>query len=142
MNNSYDANEQQSYDTQPKEPPFFADPAPLSLNQKEPVGFAVASMVLGILSLVCCCFAELGLILSILALLFAGLSRRQLHRFNGMALAGLIMGIIGVVLAAFSIIDAIINPVSQEELDAILKMYQDLLAQQGGIPSAFRALLP
>ena len=40
MNNSYDPNEQQSYDTQPEEPPFFADPAPLSLNQKEPVGFA------------------------------------------------------------------------------------------------------
>ena len=140
MNNSYDPNEQNTQQNQ--EPPFFYDPAatPLSVNQPEPIGFSVASMVLGIFSLLCCCIAPVGLALSALTLLFAALSNRQLHRFNGMALAGLIMGILGLVLAAWSIIDSIINPVSQEELNEIMKMYQDLLAQQGGIPSAFRAL--
>lgn len=137
MNNSYDPNEQQSYDTQPEEPPFFADPAPLSLNQKEPVGFAVASMVLGIFAILCCCLAPVGLAVSILGLLFAILSYRQLHRFNGMALAGLIMSILGLVLTAWSIIDSILNPM---DMDEFMKMYEEMLNQQG-LPSAIRFLL-
>ncbi len=139
MNNSYDQNEQNT--AQGQEPPFFYDPnAPLSVNRPEPVGFSVASMVLGIFAILCCCIAPVGLAISVLGLLFAILSYRQLHRFNGMALAGLIMSILALVLAGYSIIDGILNPVSPEDLDAIMKMYEELLNQQGGLPSAIRFL--
>ena len=65
------------------------------------------------------------------------MSYRQLHRFNGMALAGLIMSILGLVLTAWSIIDSILNPM---DMDEFMKMYEEMLNQQG-LPSAIRFLL-
>ena len=67
-------------------------------------GYAIASLALGIASLVCvcCCCGALffvGIPAGILAIVFAVLSRRdQGGKFSGMAIAGLILGIIGLIL--------------------------------------------
>ncbi len=60
------------------------------------VGFSIASMVLGIVSVVCCCFGWTGLIFGALAIAFSIVSRKVLGYFDGMSIAGLIVGIFGV----------------------------------------------
>ena len=67
-------------------------------------GLAIASMVLGILSLVVSCFGVVGIICGILAVIFGG---------KGMAIAGLVCGIIAlipsiiVISTVGSIVDAL-----------------------------------
>ena len=59
--------------------------------------WSVAALVLSILSLLCCCFNWLGLGLGILAIIFSVVSRKSLGYFDGLAVAALVVGIIGTV---------------------------------------------
>jgi len=63
---------------------------------------ALASMIVGILSIVlsCCCY--LGMILGSVAVILAGLSRVE-EKMTGQALAGMITGIFGIVFGIGSI---------------------------------------
>ncbi|MBT2491110.1 DUF4190 domain-containing protein [Streptomyces sp. ISL-96] len=67
-------------------------------------GFGVTAMVLGIISVTFFCAYGLGIILGILALIFGILGRKRVARGeatnSGMALAGIILGVIGFVLSA------------------------------------------
>ncbi len=63
-------------------------------------GFSVASLVLGIISIVCCCAWYVGLILGILAIVFSVVSRKKNGYFDGLAIAGLVLGIFGTVICA------------------------------------------
>ncbi|WP_406136341.1 DUF4190 domain-containing protein [Streptomyces sp. NBC_01089] len=67
-------------------------------------GFGVAALVLGILSVVIFCAWGLGIILGTLALIFGILGRKRAGRGQanngGMALAGIILGPIGIVVSA------------------------------------------
>ena len=62
-------------------------------------GFAIASMIIGIFSILCCCWVYSGVILGALAIIFAVVSRVKMGYFDGMAIAGLVLGIIGLVFA-------------------------------------------
>lgn len=62
-------------------------------------GTSVASLVLGILSLICC-FPVVDLILGIIALVCAAKSKKVLGNRDGLATAGFVCGIIGVVMGA------------------------------------------
>lgn len=104
-------------------------------NKKPVNGFAIASMVIGILSLVlCCCSEYLGLILGILAIIFAVIAKKQGP--SGMATAGLICGIIALVLSAVAIIlgflaasflkDVIPN-FADMDYEEMMEYYSDLL---------------
>ena len=71
---------------------------PIILDEKpKNDGFAIASLVLGIASLLCC-----GAIASILSVIFGAISinkSRQLNKkSSGMAIAGLILGIFSIVM--------------------------------------------
>lgn len=59
------------------------------------IGWSVASLVTGILSVVTCCFGWSGLILGVAAIVFSVLSRRALGYFDGLSIAGLVLGIFG-----------------------------------------------
>lgn len=63
---------------------------------------ALASMIIGILSIVlsCCCY--LGVILGSLAVILAGLSRID-EKMTGQATAGMVTGIIGILFGVGSI---------------------------------------
>ena len=63
-------------------------------------GWSVASMVLGILSVVCCCLGWSGILMGAGAIILAIVSRRNLGYFDGMTIAGLILGIFGFVFGA------------------------------------------
>ena len=68
----------------------------------KPSGLAIASMILGILSVVLCFAAFLSLIMGVLAAIFGHVSRGQILRSNGqitgggMALTGIITGYVGI----------------------------------------------
>ena len=66
--------------------------------------WSIAALVLSILSLLCCCFDWLGLGLGVLAIVFSVVSRKSLGYFDGMAVAALVVGIIGAVFGLSSII--------------------------------------
>ena len=63
-------------------------------------GFAVASFILGIVSIVCCCSYYIALGSAVLAIVFAIVSRARMGYFDGLAITGLILGIIGAVFTA------------------------------------------
>ena len=119
-----------------QEPYMGEDGQPLDLNldpkKTESKGFAIASMVLGIVALVCCCLSELSLICSVLAIVFAIVSRRRNSYFDGMSTAGLVCGIIAAALAIVSIVDAILNPISDAEVQKMLEEYLAMLEQLAG----------
>lgn len=60
-------------------------------------GLAVASMVLGILSLLLCCTCFVNILLGVLAIIFGLLSKNG-QKMNGSAKAGVVLGIIGIIL--------------------------------------------
>lgn len=73
-----------------------------------PKGLAIASMVCGIVSLLLWCFPLLGLPVGIAAVVTGVLARRKIQEGvadgDGMALAGLITGIIGLVINLLGLI--------------------------------------
>lgn len=60
-------------------------------------GLAIASMVLGIVSVTICCGGWIGLIAAILAIILGGVALKKQTRGRGMGIAGVACGIVGVV---------------------------------------------
>ncbi|WP_138902437.1 DUF4190 domain-containing protein [Streptomyces albidochromogenes] len=83
-------------------------------------GYGITAMVLGIIAVTFFCAYGLGIILGILALIFGILGRKRVQRGEatnaGMALAGIILGIIGFVLSA-AFIGFIVWAIVQGEKD-------------------------
>lgn len=72
-------------------------------QMQEPVnkagnGAAITSMILGIISIVCCCCCGMGVLFGVSAIIFAIVSGKKKGRIQGMAIAGLVCGIIGLVM--------------------------------------------
>ena len=72
-------------------------------QSEEKNGMAITSLVMGILSLVTCCCGWIALVLGILGIIFAILSRGE-DSMCSQAKAGLILSIIGVSIAILVII--------------------------------------
>ena len=89
----------------------------------------VASMILGIVSLVCCCCGAFGAVLGGAAVLLACLSRAKLGRFSGVAVTGLICGIFAALIALVMIVFSGILMNDPEIKDAIESVYAE-----AGIP--------
>lgn len=64
-----------------------------------PSGFAIASLVLGILSLVCCCFWYVSGIFAVIGLVFSIIVLVKHKPGKGLAIAGLICSAIGLIIA-------------------------------------------
>ena len=75
-------------------------------------GWSVASMVLGIISVICCCGGWCSIILGASAVILAIVSRKSLGYFEGMSIAGLVLGIFGFVLGIAIVIG--INMIPEE----------------------------
>lgn len=66
--------------------------------QEEGKGFAIAGMVLGIVSLVCCCFTPFNAIFAIIGIVLSVLVLVQQKPGKGMAIAGIICSAIALIL--------------------------------------------
>lgn len=101
-------------------------------------GFAIASMILGIFSILCCCFTYIGLIIGVLSIVFAVVSRVRMGYFDGMAIAGLVLGIIGVVFsAAIIVVDTVF---AEQYLEWFEANYPDIYEQIEGSNGAGTSL--
>ncbi len=96
------------------------------LDKQHSRAWSVASLTVSIVSLICCCFVSwLGIVLSALAIVFAIISRRNIGYFDGLSLAGLIVGIFGIVFGVASIILAFVLEQSGF-YDEILKELEEM----------------
>ncbi|MBQ3126388.1 MAG: DUF4190 domain-containing protein, partial [Clostridia bacterium] len=69
-------------------------------------GFAIGSLICGLVSLICCCCGWLSLALGIAAVILAVVSKKG-GKMSGMALGGMICGIIGGGIALISVISSL-----------------------------------
>ena len=123
------------------QPPFTQSFDMMPPNQaKNGKGFAIASLCLGIASVVfcccCCCLYYVAIITSILAIVFACLSKSANGgKLSGMAIAGLILGIIGILLFLFCLfmeVSGIFEEIMIEAIEDTYGMpYEDFLESMG-----------
>ena len=76
-------------------------PYPEQTTPEKPMnGLGLAGMIVGIISYIFCWIPFLGLVLGVVgtALSGVGMSRRAAYKLNGFAVAGLVLGIIGIVV--------------------------------------------
>lgn len=86
-------------------------------------GYAIASLVLGILGIVCCCCYEYAaMVLSVLAIVFFVVDKKKNGSSNGMAIAGLVCGIFSLLMSVMGI--AIASTTFYKEL---LNSYESIL---------------
>lgn len=83
------------------------------LSEDNESGFAIASLVLGICSLIPCWYGCLSIIFGILAIVFGALGKKNAVSGKGKAKAGFIMGIVGVSLSVGLILFLIILNILQ-----------------------------
>lgn len=72
------------------------------------IGFSIASMVLGILSICFICLYMFALVLSIPAIVFGYIALTKNYSGRGMAIAGIVTGVIGTILPVFYLIAFIV----------------------------------
>lgn len=87
---------------------FDGSPMPPKPEKKKGDGFATASLVLGIVALVlscpcCCCLYPVAGICAILAIVFSAISLQKSGK-NGKAIAGLVLGIVALLIVIIIII--------------------------------------
>lgn len=76
-----------------------------NMQNEQPKGMAIASMVLGILSLVLsCCLPYVPFVLAVLSVIFASIVLSKKLGGKGMAIAGLVCGIISLIPAIIVVV--------------------------------------
>ena len=124
MNNEDFRNEQKEFD----ENAFYASSAPSpedisgvveNLSQPRSMLYSIVSLACGIVSVVIgCCGGWFGLGIGALALVFSIVARRHLGYFDGKAIAGLVLGICGLLFGAATVALGIL--INSGVLDAFL----------------------
>ncbi len=71
-------------------------------NNKLFGGFAIAGLVVGIISLLCCCFSYVGIVIGIAGIVFSAVGLKG-TRNRGCAVAGLICSITGTIISLVEI---------------------------------------
>ncbi len=99
-------------------------------GKKKSRAWSVASLVVSIFSIVCCCFSWPSIVLGVLAIVFAVISRKNIGYFDGLAVAGLIVGIFGTVFGVTGIIASYAIE-KTEWYQEFLKEYERILNEQG-----------
>lgn len=101
--------------------------APAAAAQKNTDVFGIVALVLGILSVtICCCFDYIGLVISAGAIVCAILSRKNNGgKMSGMAVAGLVLGIIGFVYAVIGAVYALLITFSSAFREAVESVCAD-----------------
>lgn len=104
-------------------------------GRRKTYGWSVASLVCGIISVVCCCIGYGAVVLGILAVVFSILSRKNLGYFDGMAIAGLVLGIVGFILGVAILLSTyFIDEEFLEEYQKYLEQYLEEMEGASGKP--------
>ena len=103
---------------------FLAHEAPKQVD-----GFGIASLITGILSLLCCCLFLVDWIVGILGIIFAFVSYRKMGRFTGLAIAGLVCAVLGTAINAYMLGQVIY--IVMADPDAFQQIWEEALAAAG-----------
>lgn len=76
----------------------YDNPNNRNLQNNRPEGFAIASLLCGILSNLCCCTGVLSIPVGALGILFAILTKRKGRRMSGLCIAGIWLSCVGIAL--------------------------------------------
>ncbi len=90
-----------SSDFNTQTPQYYSDSSTSNAGMNQTngnIGFAIASMVCGILSIACCCLSTFSLVLGIAAVVLGIISMNGKYDGKGMAIAGIITGSIGIAI--------------------------------------------
>lgn len=74
--------------------------------EKGPQGYSIASLVCGILGLLCCCCGWIGLVISVAGIVLGIIALNKNCEGRGMAIAGIVCGGIGALVALTGVIVA------------------------------------
>lgn len=110
---------------------FNYTPQP-NVNEPNPGhGLAIASLVLGIISIVSCCCVYLSVVAGVVGVVLAILSKNKSkdNKFEGLAMAGLVCSIIGVVISVGYIVYLIVMMQSPD----FMEFYQQLMEQNSNL---------
>ena len=110
---------------------FNYTPQP-NVNEPNPGhGLAIASLVLGIISIVSCCCVYLSVVAGVVGVVLAILSKNKSkdNKFEGLAMAGLVCSIIGVVISVGYIVYVIVLMQSPD----FMEYYQQLMEQNANL---------
>lgn len=88
-------------------------------GRQKSLGWSVASMVVGILSLLLSPFGWTGIIFGITAIVFAIVARIKIGYFNAFIIVGIVSGIFGTVLGIFFCVFSIFLPEILKWLEGI-----------------------
>ncbi|MBE5742287.1 MAG: DUF4190 domain-containing protein [Clostridiales bacterium] len=102
----------------------FIDP------KDEKKGLGIASMILGIISVVCCCLDGYPLVCAVIAIVFSAL--RMKVKADGFSIAGLVLGIIGVLFNGSVLLLYVTGVLDQiayemEQLESVLELIGALI---------------
>ena len=126
-NNGYDNNQNSNSSYNEEE---YAFQTLMRNGRPKTVAWSVASLIAGIVSVVCCSLGWTGIILGALAVIFAILSRRMLGYFDGRSIAGLVLGIFGFVFGVAIVIA--INSLPPEFWEEYYKQFEDIYGNGNG----------
>lgn len=91
--------------------------------EKESQGMAIAGMVLGILSLACCCTGYVALVAGIVGFVLSLIALIQKKPGKGMAIAGIVCASVSIIMLVVMII--IGNSISPSDWEYILQQMQE-----------------
>ena len=95
--------------------------------------WSVAALAVAIISVVCCCFGGwASIVLGVVAIVFAMLSRLNIGYFDNLSIAALIVAIFGIVFGIATII--MVNAIENSpEFQQLLEQYQNQNGTGGGV---------
>ena len=90
-----------------------------------PGGFAIASLVCGIISVILCCTGVLSIPTGALGILFAVLTKRKGQNMSGLCIAGIWLSCVGmalgILMTVYSFFMVFSNPVLYEEVNTMFQ---------------------
>ena len=96
--------------------------------------FAIISLICGILSIICCCIGWFGLVLSITAIVLGILSINNQEDAKGMAIAGIVCGSVGLLIALVIVIinatlsvAGILSDVNSSGIEIYVDQFKEIL---------------
>ena len=98
----------------------------IMLERNKSRAWSVASLTLSICSILCCCISIASIALGVFAIICAVISRKNLGYFDGLSIAGLIVGIFGVIFGATSIVASLVLDFDAMFEEILTEMETDL----------------
>ena len=98
----------------------------INIQNMRPGGFAIASIICGIASVIVCCTGVLSIPTGALGILFAVLTQRKGQSLPGMSVAGIWLSCVGmalgILMTVYSFFMVFTDPLLHQEMNAMFEM--------------------